>query len=152
MLGLHNYLFGSKITYAPKKCYKPTLYEAFNHFLLISSSENNFEKEIIQWRNSLAEKKLKLQAFIVGFGTSPLDLQDKFIVIVEDLKYMFEGSNSLLFAVDLLLKFFFVFNLEFPVVNQNVYQFLAKKYLNIESFNKKKCKANSVTRLLNAFN
>jgi len=150
LLGLSCHLHGLKYSYgeSKKNVYKPTICDTFNSILLIISQESNVELEFKKFTKQLVEKKMNQQALIIGFGTSTEDLGDKFCVVVEDMKYLFQGQNSLLRAVELALKIYHVFDLEYPTLSKSVYSFLCTKFLEIDD---KKSSSSKVTRLLNSF-
>ena len=142
MMGIHNILFGDRVS----AVYKPTVYDSFCFMLLIINDQNSFDEEFNNWKSGIEEKKLKHQCSIVGFG-SLKNLQDKFVVVVEDIKYIFEGNHSLLNAIECVLQIYHVFNLSYPLLNSSVYSFLSSKYLTI---NDEKSHSSKVLRLISA--
>ncbi|KAL7024906.1 hypothetical protein ACKWTF_013246 [Chironomus riparius] len=151
LLGLSCHLHGLKHSYggeSKKTVYKPTICDTFSSILLIVSQQSNVEIEFKNYTKQLLEKKMNQQALIIGFGSSVEDLSDKFCVVVEDMKYLFDGQNSLLRAVELVLKIYHVFDLEYPILSKSAYSFLCTKFLQIDDKNSSSSK---VTRLLNSF-
>ena len=152
LLGLHYVLFGDKVSYGDKKkvVYKPTVYDSFGFLLLIVDDEDTMKVKIDDWIRKNIEKQLKQQALIVGFGGSIENLKDKFCLILEDIKYIFDGEFALLYALEKLLQIYHVFNIEYPLLNTSVHTFLSSKFLKIntnsENFRSK------ITRLINEYN
>lgn len=154
LLGLHYLLSGDKISYGDKKkiVYKPTVYDSFGFILLLVGDENSVELEYNNWTRKNIEKSLKPQAVIIGFGGSIEKLQDRFCLILEDMKYLFDGENALLYALERLLQIYHVFNIEYPTLNCSVHVFLSIKYLNITDRKSKNGVRSKIARLLNEYN
>lgn len=149
LLGLSCHLHGTKHSFGEKKnIYKPTIYDTFNSLILIISQESQLDVEWKKYSDELKEKNLTQQAIIIAFGNSVEDISNKFCIVVEDMKFMFNGSNSLLRALESCLKIYHVFDLEYPTISHSLYSFLSTKFLEIQS---KKSTSNKVTRLLNSF-
>ncbi|KAL7026094.1 hypothetical protein ACKWTF_013787 [Chironomus riparius] len=154
LLGLHNLLSGDRVSCGDKKkiIYKPTVYDSFGFMLLLVDDENSMEIEYRNWIRKNNQKSLKQQAVIIGVGGSIENLKDKFCVILEDMKYLFEGVNSLLFALERLMQMYYVFNIEYPAANTSVYTFLSIKYLSIIDSKSTNGIRSKISRLLNEYN
>jgi hypothetical protein len=105
LLSLHNVLFGDKAAVGTSKnrFYKPTVYDAFKFLLLILNDESTMEVELNDWKKDIEGKQLNHQCLIIGFGDSIFTLKDKFCVLIEDIRYIFEGQNALLSALETVL-------------------------------------------------
>lgn len=152
LLALHHILSGDKVSYDDKKkIYKPTVYDSFCFLLLLVNDENTMDIELNSWTQKNAQKQLKQQAIIVGFGGSIDNIKDKFCLILEDMKFVFEGENALLHALERLLQIYHVFNIEYPILNSSVHTFLSIKFLGINEGKSKKGIRSKITRLLNEY-
>ncbi|KAG5680056.1 hypothetical protein PVAND_009586 [Polypedilum vanderplanki] len=111
--------------------------------------ENLFQLNISEWQQHLSQYSITKQAFIVCFGESFENLEDKFLVCLDDIIYTFKGEAALISAIDTLLKIYHFFDIAYPVINQQVYEFMSTKFLGIDSIVTKKSKGNKVNQLLN---
>ncbi|KAG5677128.1 hypothetical protein PVAND_006910 [Polypedilum vanderplanki] len=117
--------------------------------VLRCSSENLFQLNISEWQQRFSQYSITMQAFIVCFGESFENLEDKFLVCLDDIIYTFEGEAALISAIDTLLKVYHVFDIAYPIINQQVYEFMSAKFLGIDNIVTKKSKGNKVNQLLN---
>lgn len=130
---------------------RASLMDTLKYFILLCATENSMECNIEAYQQTLIQSGSTVQPFIVAFGESFLDAKEKFCVVVENLRYIFCGADSLILAINCLLKCFYVLNLQFPALNSNVYEFLCRKFLGIPNSIKKVKSINKVNILLNAF-
>lgn len=149
LLGLSCHLHGLKFSAGDtkKNPYKPTTYDTFNSILLIASQESDLELDLNNYHKQLFDKNMTQQVIIIGFGKNVENLEDKFCVVFEDTKYMLQGPDSLLRAIELAIKVYHVLDLEYPLLSKSVYGFLSAKFLHIDQ----QKKSSKVTRLLNSF-
>ncbi|KAG5685096.1 hypothetical protein PVAND_014297 [Polypedilum vanderplanki] len=147
MYALHCYLYSPGMKFVNGSRIRPTRQDTFEFFLLLCTTENAMEEEHQIWLNKIKSRNLTQQAIIIGYGTSFENIQDKFCVCIENTKYIF---NSLILAIECLLKVYYVFDIEFPIINSQCYIFLSKKFLGLKS-NMKTVKGSKVNELLNAF-
>lgn len=98
-------------------------------FMLLLSNRSNLEVLIEERRSELSESGLTMQPFIIIRGDSYTDISDNVIVVFDNTKYLF---NSLLAALEALLKIYEVFNLEWPKPDAAVYGFFEMFFLKIK--------------------
>lgn len=149
LLGISCHLHGLKFSLgdAKKSAYKATIFDTFNSILFMISQESDLELELNNYHQQLYEKNMTQQVIVIGFGKEIKYLEDKFCVVFEDTKYMLQGPNSLIRAIELAIKVYHVLDLEYPLLSKSVYSFLSAKFLQIDQ----QSKSNKLTRLLNYF-
>lgn len=154
LLALHSNLFGDKASYGDKKkiINKPTVFDSLGFMLLLVKDENTMDMDYDNWMQKNIQKQLKQQAVIIGFGGSIENMKDKFCLVLEDMKFIFEGENALLHALERLLQMYHVFSIEYPALDSSVHTFLSIKFLNIKEGKSKNGLRSKITRLLNEFN
>ena len=84
-------------------------------------------------------KNLKLQPLIVIEGQI-LDSK-AFYVVVDDIKY---STNSMLDAIDLIFKIFYVFDCQYPNDSRNLWELIQRVIYGIETPNKRPTVQNRV--------
>lgn len=154
LCGLNAVLFSATVKLENKKVqkYRATMQDSFKSFFLICPTENSMESKISEWRNTANNSGFKIQVIIVAFGTNTFDISDKFVVILENLKYIFIGEESLIAAIECALKMYFVFNIEFPILSANVHEFMSQKFFGLGNQPLKKSKLSTkVASLMNSF-
>jgi hypothetical protein len=127
---LHHILYAPHVIYG-KKNWRATIIDTIECMLLIIGNESTADIEIKAFEKKLKEKKLPTQAYIIGFGSSYDKVGDKFCVRVEDIQYIFDGELALLDCLEMMLKFYHVVNLSYPILNKNVFSFLSAHLLNV---------------------
>jgi hypothetical protein len=142
---LHHILYMPKLIYGSKN-YKSTMNDTIDCMLLLVVNESTKDIEVQKFESRLKEKKITPQPFIIAFGNSFDKVSNKFCVKVENIQYALESDSALLDCLDLILKIYHVVNLEYPVLDKNVYLFLSTHFLNVPS--NEKCA--KVTNLIKA--
>ncbi|KAG5685150.1 hypothetical protein PVAND_014342 [Polypedilum vanderplanki] len=149
LISISDFLYGPPLLRGSDKSYRASKSDALKFLLFRCLSENLFQLNITEWQQHLSQYSITKQAFIVCFGESFENLEDKFLVCLDDIIYTFEGEAALLSAIDTLLKIYYVFDIAYPIINQQVYEFMSAKFLGIDNIVTKKSKGNKVNQLLN---
>lgn len=148
LLGLRAALYGSTATKSNEQNSKASIMSSLKSMLILSASEMAMITDIAIWKENIRGKGTTLQPVMMSTGNAIDSIQGNSTIYFEGIFYKF---SSLQLALEMLIKIYEVFNLAFPKSNKNVYQFLTKKFYNIQ--NKSDGKFSSKTNiLLNAFN
>lgn len=95
--------------------------------MLFVTNTTNIDVCIDERRKLMAKNKLTLQPFIITHGKDISDIKGPFIIVFDTIKYLFK---SLCNAIEILIKIYRVFDLEWPKANYAVYMFLDEMFTN----------------------
>ncbi|XP_054084110.1 uncharacterized protein LOC128920545 [Zeugodacus cucurbitae] len=123
---------------------KPSITDAQMDMMVHLININNFQQKLDELNESAHNEGLTLQPRVFVVGESPQNLK-KFYVCVDNIKYK---VGSLIRAIDLVVKMFFVFNIEYSVKSKYVWIFLQRYIYDISS----KEKFPKIENILNKLN
>jgi hypothetical protein len=147
---LHSHLYGPQTISHNGKNYRSSIIDSRKFLIFRCITVNAMEVELKKWTDHIGQFGLSKQAIIVMVGQTYSAFLDQFFVLIDDITYKMEGETSLISAIYLLLQIYYVFDIEYPIMNSNVYEFLAKQFLGLQSSTKKKSKkGNKVEALYN---
>ncbi|XP_058821061.1 uncharacterized protein LOC131683247 isoform X2 [Topomyia yanbarensis] len=116
---LNNHLRPTKIT----KTFKPTILVAQEDTVLFVETETEIEKKLQNTYANYANWNFTQIAKLVFVGSGAANLSGKFFVCYDDLSYQVETVER---AIDVLIKFNTVFELEYSRVNRMLWNFLCR--------------------------
>ncbi|KAG5684067.1 hypothetical protein PVAND_013316 [Polypedilum vanderplanki] len=120
LMGLHAYLYESGKKADGKS--KISIANSIKFMILLSNNIQSHDTEILTWREELLRQNYTFQPTIIAFGTDYDSIvQNNFILYCDGMKFQFV---NLLRAIEILLNIHMLFNLKWPIPNQNVYIFL----------------------------
>ncbi|KAG5676298.1 hypothetical protein PVAND_006145 [Polypedilum vanderplanki] len=105
LISISDFLYGPPaLKGSDKSRYRASKLDALKFLLFRCLSENLFQLNISEWQQHLSQYSITMQAFIFLFGESFENLEDKFLVCLDDIIYTFEGEVALISAIDTLFK------------------------------------------------
>jgi hypothetical protein len=108
---------------------KSTIKDSQDSFFLHVTVNNDFERKIDVYRNTLISRNETLQPIIIGVGSNLLTLTE-FIVFYDNIKYKF---SNFIAAFDCCFKIFHVLDLQYPKDSYSFWIFIQKFFFDIKS-------------------
>lgn len=108
-----------------------TIKEMQDSFLILIDNAFDLETEIAKLRRDVKTQKSTLQPCLIALGQNLFDSQH-FYTFCDGILYKF---NSIIAALDICFKLFFVLNLEYPCKSHNVWTFFEKNIFELKTNN-----------------
>jgi hypothetical protein len=125
--GLHSILFSTSNV---GKNSRVSIHDSFSSMVILLKEENQLDDHIHHLREDLQVKRETLQPVLIAFGRNYESVSNKVILVFEDVKYQFDNVVQ---GLECLLKVYEVFGLMLPAADKDVYKFLKKILLGLET-------------------
>lgn len=123
ILGAHCFLYeGGKNKFS--------ILDSVKSMIFLTKNEQSMKVDIKEWQEKLKHQKLPLQPLIIVFGNDYTALQSNCILLFPGCQFKF---GCLIRAIETLLNIYYVFDLEWPLSDRNVYKFLSSYFYGLES-------------------
>lgn len=126
IVALHSFLYTHK-SIGGKGFKRPGMLDTVN-FMMLRTSRPNIQLVIDEKREEMQKLGLTLQPFVIIRGPTYTDITDDIVLVVDTHKYLFK---SLLAALAALIKFYELFDLEWPAANSAVFTFIESYFFDI---------------------
>lgn len=107
----------------PGKINRDTIEDGFNKIITLANNYASISLHIAELTSKTLNEKNTLQPFILCIGSDIEKVQsDAFYLVFDDRKYKFANIDT---AVEMLLKLYIVFNLQYPPAIKNLLDLLS---------------------------